>query len=340
MKINKKRLLALSGFVVVMLAVLVSALAIASDDTTTRPTKLSEVPGFRWSVEDDTIFLWEAFQRAKYVKQCMAEEGYRYSLYTAFLGGNLRAVADFIGAVGTTGSPSSNGIDLVLMPSSPYLKSLTPQQLDGYYLTLFGEENVGEMSYADAIRAAKYHNSLRRKTTVGDVAYVDSTGVLPTGRNDLAQGGCYGAAEALPQIGSTRSFINEDVRREKAIEVAKSAPCITPNGIKLKDLEEREVTFVGVIDNPSISDETKEALYADLDACYEELDRENQAAAARAKTTVFNRHKKRLLDHAEHYRVVTNTIIKDNEFKQHLQTAVAELEDSWDHIDETPPNLD
>ena len=315
MKINTKRLLAVLGFVVVLLAVLVSALAIASDDTTTRPTKLSEVPGFGGSVETDTILLWEAFQREKYVKQCMAEEGYSYTLDAAFPAGALRDVADSIGAVGSTGSPSSNGVDSVSIPSNPDLKSLTPQQLDGYYLTLYGE-------------------------TAADVAYVDSTGFLPTGRKDFAQGGCFGAAQALPRLRTTSFFIFDAVRREKAIEMAKAAPCVTPNGIKLKDLVEWEVTFVGVIDNPSISDETKEALYADLDTCFEKLERENQAAVARARTTVFNRHKKRLLGHTEHYRVVTNTIAEDNEFKQYVQTAIAELEDSWDHIDETPPNID
>ena len=315
MKINTKKLLPLSGFVVVMLAVLVSALAIASDDPT-GPTKLSEVPGFGGSEETDTILLWEAFQREKYVKQCMVEEGYSYTLDAAFPAGALRDVADSIGAVGTTGSPSSNGVDSVSMPSNPDLKSLTPQQLDGYYLTLYGE-------------------------TAADVAYVDSTGFLPTGRKDFAQGGCFGAAQALPRLTTTRFFINDDVQREKAIEMAKAAPCTTPNGIKLKDLEAQQVAKWGVLyDNPSTSDETKEALLADLDACYEKLDRENQAAVARAKTTVFNRHKKRLLDHTEHYRVVTNTIAEDNEFKQYVQTEVAELEDSWDHIDETPPNID
>ena len=316
MNINTKTLLPLSGLVVVLLAVLVSALAIASDDTTTRPTKLSEVPGFGGSVETDTILLWEAFQREKYVKQCMAEEGYSYTLDAAFPAGSLRDIADSIGAVGTTGSPSSNGVDSVSMPSNPDLKSLTPQQLDGYYLTLYGE-------------------------TAADVAYVDSTGFFPAGRKDFAQGGCFGAAQTLPRLVTTRFFIGDDVQREKAIEMAKAVPCVTPNGIKLKDLEAQQVAKWEVLyENPSISDETKEALYADLDACYEKLNRENQAAVARARTTVFNRHKKRLLDHTEYYRAVTNTIAEDNEFKQYVQAAVAELEDSWDHIDETPPNLD
>lgn len=316
---NKKLLFAGFGIVTSMALVMLAALAVASKDTTARPTKLGDVPGFRVDaqgiVDDDTILLWEAFQREKHVQQCMVEDGYDYTLDAAFPAGSLRAVADAIGAVGNTSDHSGddNAVASGSMRTNSDIDSLSPQQLNGYYLTLYGE-------------------------TADDVAYVDSTGFLPTGRNDFAQGGCFGAAAALPHLGTTMSIISNDVQSEKAIEMASAAPCVTPNGVKLAGLAELELAFIDVYDDPSISDQFKKAFESDVFACWDDLERENAAASARAKVTVFNRHKKLLENHAERYGLIESKISEDDEFKEYLRNTVTELDQSWNDIDTNPAN--
>ena len=314
---TRKSLFAVFGIVGLLSVILLSALAIASSDSTAKPTKLGDVPGFRGGVQgyidDDTILLWEAFQRETYIKQCMIEDGYNYTLDAAFPAGSLRAVADSIGALGNTDELSAvnSAADSESKQTNPDIDSLSPNRLDGYYLALYGE-------------------------TAADVAYVDSTGYFPAGRNDFAQGGCFGAAAALPRL--TTRFIDDDVRAEKTIEMAKAAPCVTPTGVKLMDLEALDFAYARVYENASASNQMKRELESDLFACEDKLARENSAAGERAEVTVFNRHKKRLLEHAERYRVIEKRITNDDEFKQYLRTVVVELEDSWKDIDTPPAN--
>lgn len=298
---------------------MLAALAVASRDSTAKPSKLEDVPGFRidanGTIADDTILLWEAFQREKHIQRCMIEDGFSYTLDAAFPAGSLRAVADAIGAVGQTDDLSSDDATggAASKRTNPDIDSLSPQQLNAYYLALYGESAV-------------------------DLAYVDSTGFLPPGRNEFAQGGCFGTAAALPRLRTTTRKVDDDLQTEKAIEMAKAAPCITTGGVKLADLAALDFAYVAIYDNFATSDDEKRELESDLDSCIDALERENAAAKARAKVTVFNRHKKLLLDHAERYKILENEIAQDDEFKQYLRETVADLENSWDDIDTNPAN--
>ena len=161
--------------------------------------------------------------------------------------------------------------------------------------------------------------------SAADVALVNSTGFLPEGRNDFAQGGCVGASwDAIPILYVLRDELLPEVREEKATEMADAIPCVTPNGVRLANLADFEAAAFD-------SGEITQNVLKDLDSCEAALYKENAAASARARATVFARHKQRLLQQEERYGSIVDDLIKpDEQFLQYLQGAVDGLGDEAD----------
>lgn len=274
----------------------------ASSDDPVQPQSLSEIPGFRTSeggLADDTILLWEVFSREKYVQNCMSQAGFDYNLAFPL---DLPAVADWLGIVadddsvsgevGQGGSQQGLLDDLMTTDSSP----VPVAEGDQYFMALYGE-------------------------TAADVAYVESTGFLPEGRNDFARGGCVGAAwDAIPRLSELPRELSDEVREERAIEMADAAPCVTPNGVTLENLGDMEWAYVAALESGESTQ--------DVESCAPALERENEAASERARATVFARHKQRLLRQYERYGSIVEDVIKpDEQFSQYLRDALIRRED-------------
>ncbi|MCQ3814485.1 MAG: hypothetical protein KTU85_08735 [Acidimicrobiia bacterium] len=281
------------------------------------PKTLWEIPGFRTSAEgaanDDLLRLWEAFKEEKYIQQCMADEGFVYDIDIAYLVPSLIDPADAATIVGSTGVENDVQKPQAELGTTPTISdsdSLSADELDRYFMTLYGE-------------------------TATDYQYFATTGSLPKNHSGsgFAQGGCFGAAEnAVAGVGALRNEINDAVRIEKEKEMLKASACTTPNGVRLEDLEDLELAYMAVYE----SGENIQDAESDLASCEPLLNNTNDAAWERARAKIFARHNKRLLSHAEYWTAVANEIPKDSEFVQTIKDAVADLEQSWSDVDTNP----
>ena len=300
----------LAGVSGVLVVASVVTLAVTSSSNPAQPQSLNEIPGFRTSTEgrvaDDTIALWQAFSREEHVQDCMSQEGLDYSIDLPFPGGATLAVTDSLGIDDNVGSVSEGvgqgGAQQGLLEdlTTPDISPVPVAEDDQYFMTLFGE-------------------------SAADVAMVNSTGFLPEGRNDFAQGGCVGASwDAIPILYVLRDELLPEVREEKATEMADAIPCVTPNGVRLANLADFEAAAFD-------SGEITQDVLKDVGSCEAALLKENAAASARARATVFARHKQRLLQQEERYGSIVDDLIKpDEQFLQYLQGAVNGLGDEAD----------
>ena len=309
----------LAGVSGVLVVASVVTLAVTSSSNPARPQSLSEIPGFRTSTEgrvaDDTIALWQAFSREEHVQDCMSQEGLNYSIDVAFPAGAMLAVTDLLGIDDNVGSVSEGvgqgGAQQGLLEdlaqqglledlTTPDISPVPVAEDDQYFMTLFGE-------------------------SAADVARVNSTGFLPEGRNDFAQGGCVGASwDAIPILYVLRDELLPEVREEKATEIADAIPCVTPNGVRLANLADFEAAAFD-------SGESTQDVLKDVGSCEAALLKENAAANDRARATVFARHKQRLLQQEERYGSIVDDLIEpDEQFSQYLQGAVNGLGDEAD----------
>ena len=309
----------LAGVSGVLVVASVVTLAVTSSSNPARPQSLSEIPGFRTSTEgrvaDDTIALWQAFSREEHVQDCMSQAGLDYSIDVAFPAGAMLAVTDLLGIDDNVGSVSEGvgqgGAQQGLLEdlaqqglledlTTPDISPVPVAEDDQYFMTLFGE-------------------------SAADVALVNSTGFLPEGRNDFAQGGCVGASwDAIPILYVLRDELLPEVREEKATEMADAIPCVTPNGVRLANLADFEAAAFD-------SGEITQDVLKDVSSCEAALYKENAAASARARATVFARHKQRLLQQEERYGSIVDDLIEpDEQFSQYLQGTVNGLGDEAD----------
>lgn len=140
-------------------------------------TIFDDVPGFGRSeaavLRDETVALYEAWQREVMVADCMSRAGFSYRPEFLYSPADARQVAGSLGVVAST-APGARADDA----NESYLGTLSALELDRYHLTLWGE-------------------------TAADLEYVDTTSRLPLGRDPavFASGGCRGAADAaIPGI--------------------------------------------------------------------------------------------------------------------------------------------
>jgi len=131
------------------------------------------IPGFGTTKEnalrDDTIALWEAYKREIIVKNCMEMSQHQYQIEVAFPTGVAIEVANSLSLpdAHTLARPTVSWGILANINANNYQRALSlgDAQKDSYFLSLYGE-------------------------IAADVEFVESTGVLPPGRQDFARGGC------------------------------------------------------------------------------------------------------------------------------------------------------
>ena len=278
-----------------MMIAIIATIGLASDSEAdhSSPQRLNDVIGFGSSghetVRDDKIALWEAFQRARYTEQCMADAGFDYIVEVLFPAGSIPGIASSLNLEERHGTvrPADQTQD-------SYEDTLSETERDRYYRTLWGE-------------------------SAEDIDFAASTGYLPEGRNDFATGGCAGAAwDVLPSMHSLRRAIVGEMIEAKQVEDAKSEPCFLSDGTRLDGLGDLEEVLA---DAPSWDEAEKQ--HAE---CREHLEAENQAARERANKTVFDRYRQRLHEHHDYYRTVLEEIASDEEFKRYVARHLERIE--------------
>lgn len=317
--LKKLRWFGLVGAGVVVVASVV-IFAVASSGDPAPPQSLGEIRGFGGGAEgrlaDDTIALWEAFSREEHVQDCMSRAGLDYTIDVVFPKAEVVAVADSLGIVAADDSRGNGAQGLASETSGS----------GGAQQGLLDDLMTSDVSPVPAVESDQYFMALYGETAA-DVAYVESTGFLPEGRNDFARGGCYGASwDAIPGLYELRREISGEVREAKATEMAAALPCVTPNGVRLAGLREMEEAMITAFDSGESPADIDE-IAVDLESCGPALERENAAASERARATVFARHRQRLLRQDERYgSIIDDHIESDRPFEEYLQGALAQIE--------------
>ncbi len=162
------------------------------------------IPGFgitpKNAMRDDTIALWEAYQRESIVQQCMQSAQLTYDIEVAFPAGVAINVADSLDlpdAHSLKHSGKSLGtIASVSATNHQRAMDLAETEQDRYFQTLFGE-------------------------SAADVALVESTGVLPPGRADFARGGCVAQSwNEIPGVYALKRALNSDISQSRSLEMS------------------------------------------------------------------------------------------------------------------------
>ena len=293
----KRRRVVVVAFVVVLAAGAVVGTAVALRGASEGSEELRDVYGFRSGDEDDLIALWHTFDRERYIRECMGEAGFSYSIAVAFPHESMLTAARALGLRGDI-SPYPRQVSEIDILQTDEVSALAASDRDSYYLALMGE-------------------------TADDIAYVDATGFLPEGRNDFARGGCRGASwDQIPGPYVLRDEILAEVREAKMLESEEIEPCITESGLVLdgpEALDEEYDDLVATGMNPS-------DVEASLRDCEEHLEAENSAASERARATIFERHEIRLKEHHQRFEDVFEQIESDREFLVYLDSLVVDLE--------------
>ena len=310
--------LGLAGVAGVLVVASVATFVVASSGDPAQPQSLSEIPGFRRSAEgtvaDDTILFWEAFSREEHVQDCMSQENLDYTIEAAFPTGPVLSIASSLDIVA---NDNGEGDDSGALASESVGQSSAQQNMLDDLMT-------PDISPVPVVESDQYFMPLYGETAA-DVAYVESTGFLPEGRNDFARGGCVGASwDAIPGLYELRSEIFDDVREAKVTEMAKAVPCVTTSGVRLANQEDLDAALAAAFENS----ESVEDVMEDMESCETALHNENEAANDRARATVFSRHKQRLLTQHERYGSIVDDVIEpDQPFTEYLKGALAEIED-------------
>ena len=304
----KRRGVIVSAFVVILAVAAVVGTAVALGGASEGPDELRDVHGFRTGVEgqaeDDLIALWHAFDREHYIRECMDEAGFSYSIAVAYPHESMLTAARSLGLRGDI-SPYPRLLAEIDILQTAKVSALTISDRDAYYQRLLGE-------------------------TAEDVAYVDATGFLPEGRNDFAKGGCRGVAwDQIPGHYVIRDEILAEFREAKALESGDIAECVTESGLVLDGPE----ALAEAYDDLVASGMSPSSVESSLRACEEHLEAENDAASERARATIFERHEIRLKEHHERFEDVIEKIESDREFLVYLDSLVVDLEREFARAD-------
>lgn len=304
----RRRGVIVSAFVVVLAVAAIVGTALAVGDAPEEPGQLGDVYGFRSGVEgrveDDLIALWHAFDRERYIRDCMGEAGFNYSVAVAFPHESMLTAARSLDLRGDI-SPFPRRISEIDILQTVEVSGLSDSDQDRYYLKLLGETAEG-------------------------VAHVKATGLLPHGRNDFARGGCRGAAwDQIPGHYVIRDEILAEFREAKALKSSDIIECVTESGIVLEGLEALAKAYDDLVAtgmNPS-------DVEASLRACEEHLEAANSVASRRAQATIFERHEIRLKEHHREFEGVLEKMESDREFLVYLDSLVVDLEREFPRAD-------
>lgn len=306
----KRKGVIVSVLVTVIAAGAITGTAIALGNASDEPDKLGDIYGFRSGeegrAEDDLIALWHTFDRERYIRECMGEVGFNYSIAVAFPHSSMLMAARALNLRGDI-SPHPRLVEEIDILQTAEMSALSPSDRDPYYLRLLGE-------------------------TAEDVAYVDSTGLLPGSRNDFATGGCWGAAwDAIPGHYVLTDEILAEVREAKISESSFIEPCITEDELVLDDLAALDEMY----EELSASGMNPQDVEDSLLSCEDHLLAADNAARERARATIFDRHEARLKSHHRKFENIFTKIESDREFLVYLDSLVRDLEREF--ADETAP---
>ena len=155
---------------------------------------LSAVPGFgldaQSMVRDDSIALWEAYQRELIVQDCMAASQLDYTVDVAFPAASVLMVA------ATYDLPDEHRHDLTLAGNAE-------------------SENATKFASMDSTTANRYTSALYGES-LADFESVNQTGNLPPGRSKFAEGGCVGKGQSeLPGLYQLRRELAGDFQNAR-----------------------------------------------------------------------------------------------------------------------------
>ncbi len=253
---------------------------------------LSDVPGLGRDaaglLRDDTIALWEHFNREQSVERCMIAAGFEYDPVADYPAEAIVAVAASLSveATANAGVVAESGDDV----NSARIERMTQSELDKYYAALYDE-------------------------TAADIAVARANhGGIP-GRDDFAQGGCVGSADSEgPRVFSIRQLVVPALGSMRAtLEPTFSWSCQDPKFAWVSlpsDLEEFD---------PSDADYSE----AELRGCELELEAQAAKMSLLVDAAVAENLATELQAHTAAYESVLATIGTDNPFRQYLGRELA-----------------
>ncbi len=291
----------MAGLALAIAAALVATVLVigtGSDATAPLRSDLESVPGFGVAIDDanrdDTIALYEAWQRETLVAACMNDAGFEYHVEVAF---PATAVAEVAARLDVAPSDSRAGTVSGLQPSPnrAYSDGLAPAERDRYFRTLFAE-------------------------SAADFDAVDGEGALPAGRDDFATGGCFGAAwDAVPGVYALKRDLAGDLA--EARQAAGSA-AIT-DGACAGTPSEQAMDEAAAAGAP---------LAEPGAACAAQLAAAAKSARVAAENDVFAAHAARLGQHAAAYSGVMDRIATDAGFQAFLGGVANDLAAEIEHV--------
>lgn len=176
--------------------------AVGLDDDSGPPPVLESYPGFGksedFALRDDTIALWETFEREEAVSDCMVAAGFEYSPDVAYPDDRMAAIARSLQIVRAE-EPAADPSAL----NDAVRAKLDADRLDQYFLALHGKTEAA--------------------LTVDDQSGGES-------KDELAPGGCVDAA--AEEVGSIWTL-----RRQLEPQLAELADAAAADGSEMVDLD-------------------------------------------------------------------------------------------------------
>lgn len=293
---------------VVVLSTPGSAADSAPSGTAPPQRALDEIPGFGQRAEsvqrDDTIALWEAYQRDQLTAACMASAGFTWEPEVLYPEGAVLAVAHDLGV-----SPAEEDLataDLVTAEAfnQETLENLTRAEQDNYWAVLTGEPSGSyELS----------RQGLSPQTVPG--------------RESAESRGCLGQSESqvgrlwdlTDQLAPTRLDLRADFSRTSEQVVALEAEfgeCLGSFGIPAAS------GIDGVSDlyqsDPELAPRAEET-------CLPLFDEAARTASAKADAELLALHEPELAAHTAHYGEVYAHTLNDEAFRTFLLERTAQI---------------
>jgi len=202
-------LIVISGFLVACDNASENVTTDMAESSTAATPESDAIPGFgvtpKSALRDDTIALWEAYQREVIVQKCMQTAKISYNIEVAFPVGVAVSVAD----------------NLVL----PDAHDLERSGVELGTLASISAENFEQAMNLPSAEKENYFQHLYGESAA-DVELVQSTGELPHGRDDFARGGCVGESwNEIPGVYVLKRSLAPAIDSARRLEISRaSAP--------------------------------------------------------------------------------------------------------------------
>lgn len=261
--------------------------SILSDDT---PAKLGAVPGFgvddQEALRDDTIALWEAYQRDRVVASCMEDAGFTWHVQALYPESAVSQVADGVDAprreVVEPWDPVSANVEVV--------GELDDDDLEAYYQALYGLDTP---TAEDLLR----------------------------GISEVEPGGCYEAGDGHGQrVWDLRDTIEPAVVEGRLAfrDTDAYAELTSQAGLCAAEFGIPEVTDQREADDAIDAGLDPDVVTQMMQGCGDIWNDRDGAERAHAAQWVWQQHSAELSGQLEHYATVWETLQADEDFLAHL----------------------